>query len=254
MATLHTQRAAQHLALHHRIQAIRNIHSTEWTAGNQTAGRPPVGRETQQPYLRLGYVFYLTAAAIWRDHVSLLTGQRIITMKTLVDHLAQYAQYHRDRRNIFSHFIGIPMIVLAVAVLLSRPGVELLGLWLSPALLVAIASCSFYLRLDWRFGLLMSLLLGLSLWAGAQLAQQSTLSWLLGGIGLFVLGWIIQFIGHYYEGRKPAFIDDITGLIIGPLFVVAELGFLLGLRTEVQHAIEERAGPTCLRQRKVTAG
>lgn len=175
-------------------------------------------------------------------------------MKTLVDHLAQYAQYHRDRRNIFSHFIGIPMIVLAVAVLLSRPGVELLGLWLSPALLVAIASCSFYLRLDWRFGLLMSLLLGLSLWAGAQLAQQSTLSWLLGGIGLFVLGWIIQFIGHYYEGRKPAFIDDITGLIIGPLFVVAELGFLLGLRTEVQHAIEERAGPTCLRQRKVTAG
>ena len=42
-------------------------------------------------------------------------------MKTLVDHLAQYAAYHRDRRNIASHFIGIPMIVLAVAVLLSRP-------------------------------------------------------------------------------------------------------------------------------------
>jgi len=41
-------------------------------------------------------------------------------MKTLVDHLGQYAEYHRDRRNIFSHFIGIPMIVVAVAVLLSR--------------------------------------------------------------------------------------------------------------------------------------
>ena len=37
-------------------------------------------------------------------------------MKTLVEHLGQYAAYHRDRRNIASHFIGIPLIVLAVAV------------------------------------------------------------------------------------------------------------------------------------------
>ena len=42
-------------------------------------------------------------------------------MKTLTDQLAQYAAYHRDRRNIATHFIGIPMIVLAVQVLLSRP-------------------------------------------------------------------------------------------------------------------------------------
>lgn len=55
-------------------------------------------------------------------------------MKTLVDHLAQYAAYHRDRRNIFSHFIGIPMIVLSIAVLLARPA---LGFGLSPALLLA---------------------------------------------------------------------------------------------------------------------
>ena len=58
-------------------------------------------------------------------------------MKTLVDHLSQYADYHRDRRNIATHFVGIPMIVLAVAILLSRPGVEWLGLWISPALALA---------------------------------------------------------------------------------------------------------------------
>jgi uncharacterized membrane protein YGL010W len=44
-----------------------------------------------------------------------------------------------------------------------------------------------------------------------------------------VVGWVIQFVGHYYEGRKPAFVDDITGLIIGPLFVVAEAAFLMGM-------------------------
>src|SRR3990167_8348546 len=76
-------------------------------------------------------------------------------MKTLIDHLAQYAAYHRDRRNIATHFIGIPLIVLAVAVLLSRPGVALVGLWLSPATLTALAAGLFYCRLDLRFGLIM---------------------------------------------------------------------------------------------------
>jgi uncharacterized membrane protein YGL010W len=174
-------------------------------------------------------------------------------MKTLVDHLAQYAAYHRDRRNIASHFIGIPMIVVAVAILLARPAFELAGLWLSPATLVAVLAAIFYLRLDLRFGLVMSALLGLSLWAATSLAAQTTAAWLSSGVGLFVVGWVIQFIGHYYEGRKPAFVDDIMGLVIGPLFVVAEAAFLLGLRHEVEQAVVERAGPTCIRQKTVGA-
>lgn len=174
-------------------------------------------------------------------------------MKTLTDHLAQYAAYHRDPRNLLSHFIGIPMIVLAVAVLLSRPGAELAGLWLSPAALVTLAAVVFYLRLDLRYALLMSLVLLLCVWAGAVLARQSTAVWLATGVVLFVVGWVIQFIGHYFEGRKPAFVDDITGLIIGPLFVAAELGFLLGLRDPLRQAIEARVGPVRLRQRPVDA-
>ena len=67
--------------------------------------------------------------------------------------------------------------------------------------------------------------------------------WLGSGIGLFVLGWVIQFVGHYYEGRKPAFVDDVSGLIVGPLFVAAELAFLLGLRHDLKEQIEQRAGP-----------
>lgn len=174
-------------------------------------------------------------------------------MKTLVEHLSQYAEYHRDRRNIATHFVGIPLIVLAVAELLSRPGLELAGLWLSPAALVAAAAAIFYLRLDLRYGLLMSVLLLLSLWFGAALAAQSTMLWLSVGALLFVVGWIIQFVGHYYEGRKPAFVDDLMGLLVGPLFVVAELGFLLGLRKDVEQAIEERAGPTCIRSKNAMA-
>jgi len=38
-------------------------------------------------------------------------------------------------------------------------------------------------------------------------------------------------------------VDDLIGLIIGPLFVVAEVVFALGLRRELHAAIESRAGP-----------
>lgn len=163
-------------------------------------------------------------------------------MKTLEDQLSQYAAYHRDARNIATHFIGIPMIVVAVAILLSRPAIELLGVAVSPALLAGLAASVYYLKLDWFLGMIMSVLMALSVWAGALLAAQSTAVWLATGIGLFVVGWGFQFIGHYWEGKKPAFIDDVTGLIIGPLFVVAEALFMLGALPTLRATIEGRAG------------
>ena len=172
-------------------------------------------------------------------------------MKSLVDHLSQYAAYHRDPRNIASHFIGIPLIVVAVAVLLSRP--QWAGGWLSPAVLVSLLSAWFYLRLERALGALICVLMGLSVWAGHALAAQSTSLWLGSGIGMFVVGWVIQFVGHYYEGKKPAFVDDISGLIVGPLFVVAELAFLLGLRQDLKQQIEARSGPVRSRKKNVTA-
>ena len=42
--------------------------------------------------------------------------------------LTQYAAYHRDRRNIQTHLVGVPLIVFAIGVLLSRPVFELAGL------------------------------------------------------------------------------------------------------------------------------
>ena len=159
-------------------------------------------------------------------------------MKILVDHLSQYAAYHRDPHNIATHFVGIPLIVIAVATLLSRP--QWVGV--SPAVLVMVASAIFYLRLELRLGLLMTVLLALSVWLGHTLAGLSTAAWLGWGIGLFVVGWVFQFVGHYYEGRKPAFIDDVTGLIVGPLFVVVELGFLLGWREDLRREMALRAG------------
>ena len=168
-------------------------------------------------------------------------------MKTLIDHLAQYAAYHRDPRNIHTHFVGVPMIMFAVVLLLSRPVWWVAGVPASPALVCAVAAGAFYLRLDLRLGLVMAALLAAMLALAQAMAPLATTAWLLWGVGLFAVGWVIQFVGHYYEGRKPAFVDDIMGLLVGPLFVVAEWGFALGLRKEVQAGIEQCSGPVRLR-------
>lgn len=165
-------------------------------------------------------------------------------MRSLTEQLANYAAYHRDRRNIATHFVGIPLIVAAVAILLSRPALAVGEIALSPAVLAALAASLYYLRLDRPFGAVMSFLMLAAACLGTQVAALDTPSWLGWGIGLFVFGWILQFIGHYWEGRKPAFVDDIMGLVIGPLFVVAEAAFLLGLRHPLREAIEARAGKT----------
>ena len=164
-------------------------------------------------------------------------------MKTLVDQLAQYADYHRDRRNIATHFVGIPMIVLAVQVLLSRPALQAGAFVLTPALLTTLLACLYYVALDRPLGVLMAALLAAGLALAGQIAGLSTSAWLGWGIGLFLVGWVIQFVGHIWEGRKPAFVDDVIGLVIGPLFVVAELVFALGLRRDLHAAFTERAGP-----------
>ncbi|MEO7336452.1 MAG: Mpo1-like protein, partial [Caldimonas sp.] len=75
----------------------------------------------------------------------------------------------------------------------------------------------------------------------------SVSSWLTWGVGVFVIGWLIQFIGHWYEGKKPAFVDDVIGLLVAPMFIVAEGLFALGWNLPLLHEIELRAGPTVLR-------
>ncbi|MFW5924824.1 MAG: Mpo1-like protein [Myxococcota bacterium] len=43
------------------------------------------------------------------------------------------------------------------------------------------------------------------------------------GIGLFVLGWILQFVGHAFEGKPPSFFRDPKFLLMGPTWYLANL-------------------------------
>jgi uncharacterized membrane protein YGL010W len=162
--------------------------------------------------------------------------------------LTQYAQYHRDRRNILTHFVGVPMIVFGIGVLLSRPGFMVGTLMLSPAWLAFAAVALWYVtRGELLLGVAASAATALLLLLAHRVTDGGIGPWLGWGLGFFVVGWIVQFVGHYYEGRKPAFADDLVGLLVGPMFVVMEMLAALGLFRSLVREIERHAGPTMLR-------
>jgi uncharacterized membrane protein YGL010W len=161
------------------------------------------------------------------------------------DLLKQYAEYHRDRRNIATHLLGVPVIVFAIGALLSRPTVDVAGVALSPAwALTALAAAWYVTRGRLLLGLAVSAGVALLVGLAPPLTGDGWAGW---GLGLFVAGWALQFLGHYYEGRKPAFADDLTGLLVGPMFVALELLGHLGLLPGLRADIERHAGPTHLR-------
>ncbi len=169
-------------------------------------------------------------------------------MRGATELLVQYATYHRDRRNIASHFVGVPMIVFAVGVLLAKPGFLIGGWALSPAWLVFAGVAAWYLtRGNLQLGVAVSAAVGALVALAQHVGDSGTGAWLAWGIGFFAVGWAIQFIGHWYEGRKPAFVDDLAGLLVGPMFVTAEALFSFGWGKELMSEIERRAGPTVLR-------
>ena len=45
---------------------------------------------------------------------------------------------------------------------------------------------------------------------------------LLGG-SLFVFGWILQLVGHAFEGKMPTFFSDPKYLLIGPVYFAKKI-------------------------------
>ena len=42
---------------------------------------------------------------------------------------------------------------------------------------------------------------------------------LIMSVAVFVIAWILQFIGHKIEGKKPSFFKDVQFLLIGPAWI-----------------------------------
>lgn len=157
----------------------------------------------------------------------------------MVEQLAMYVAYHRDRRNQATHHIGVPLIVFALllasdqvplfdaGVLHVRLAQLLLGalmlLYLVTLPLVGICACAFYAAVY-----------------ALVLHVPDTLTWPLAG-GAFVIGWIVQFVGHAFEGRRPALLVNARQVFMAPAFLIAEILFAAGLEQPLAGELKMRA-------------
>ena len=151
--------------------------------------------------------------------------------RTAEEWLDAYGVCHRHSFNKALHWICVPAITACVLAFLSalpapdamrRAGID----W---AVVAVAAALVFYLRLSPR------LAAGMGLVAAAMLAG---IRWFDGaGIvpvwqaaaALFVVAWIGQFVGHAIEGKRPSFVDDLKFLLIGPIWLLADLYRRVGL-------------------------
>jgi uncharacterized membrane protein YGL010W len=136
---------------------------------------------------------------------------------TLQTHFADYASHHQTGGNQLCHSIGIPLIVFSLVALLTQVPLATVGGYTVTLAEVVIAAVTvYYLTLD------AVLAAGMLAFTLASVFVGRTLPWTV-SLGLFLFGWILQFVGHYvYEKRSPAFLKNLTHLLVGPLWILAK--------------------------------
>lgn len=155
--------------------------------------------------------------------------------------LASYGRFHRDPRNRLTHYFGVPAIIYSVLIALALAAHPLRGAALSLDRIAVGGAVIGYVCVDVGFGLALAAIL--TLLAAAAEATAATGTFVASSIAasMFVLGWTLQLLGHRLEGNRPALLTHLAQILVAPLFVIAELGFALGLRLGLRAAIERQA-------------
>jgi len=152
-------------------------------------------------------------------------------LKSLNDWLAAYAVCHKNPSNILIHKICVPLIMFSLlGMLWCIPTPSFLdSSWpINFSSLFAFACLVFYFFLDLKMFLGMLVFCFVMMTGVYYIDQTGTL--LVTSITIFVLSWIGQFWGHKIEGKKPSFFEDLTFLLIGPLWVLHSFYRVIGIR------------------------
>jgi uncharacterized membrane protein YGL010W len=162
-------------------------------------------------------------------------------VKTLEEQMAFYAAYHHDPRNKVTHFAGVPLIMLAILVPLSFVQIEVLGFGVTAAMLFAAALLAYYFVLDVALALAMLVVLAVLIWLAELIAARGAAQGWIGFGILFAGGWILQLVGHVFEGKKPALVDNVFQVFVAPIFLAAEVFFALGYKPEMRKRLSSSA-------------
>ena len=162
-------------------------------------------------------------------------------MQTLEQQMSFYAAYHQDPRNKASHFVGVPMIIFGLFIALGWARLELGGMTLTAAMLLAAVVLVWYFLLDVPLALAMLAVNALLLYLADLVSAQPVATGAAWSAVFFGGGWVIQLIGHVWEGRKPALVDNFFQIFVAPIFLAAEVFFALGYKPALHAAVQKRA-------------
>jgi uncharacterized membrane protein YGL010W len=162
-------------------------------------------------------------------------------MKNIEEQMSFYAAYHQDARNKATHFVGVPAIILSLFIPLAWIGFDAGGVTITVAMVFAATVVLYYFFLDVPLALAMLAVTAVLVFLGQRIADLGgAQGWIWFGI-LFVGGWILQLVGHVFEGRKPALADNLFQILVAPIFLAAEVFFALGYKPALHQAVQTRA-------------
>lgn len=150
--------------------------------------------------------------------------------------LQEYGVSHQNPTNKAIHWFCVPLIFFSiVGLFFSIPSGPL------PVFLPFLgdfatwATVSLILVLIYYIDLSLPLAVGLLFFGTICLAIANYLNTMFPGmlwiisLSIFVLAWIVQFIGHKVEGKKPSFLKDVQFLMIGPAWLMHFIYKQIGL-------------------------
>lgn len=146
-------------------------------------------------------------------------------MKSFGEQLFTYKQQHSNALNRLLHYIGIPAIVFSLLMLLNWLSIDIARTWVIPfSWFLLLGALVYYFFLNVRVALLTTVIMIPITYLAIWIAQPTpTLFSSTVCLVLFFGGWILQFTGHFFEKSRPAFLQSITQLLIGPLFIIVEI-------------------------------
>jgi uncharacterized membrane protein YGL010W len=155
--------------------------------------------------------------------------------------LASYADSHRDQVNGVMHIIGNPILFVAVVLPLSLLPVTVFGVQTSAAPLLVIPALILWMVFDVGIGLAIVATAIPLLLAAAAIASHVSIAWVwIIAVGLFVLGWALQIVGHQvFERKRPSLLDNPLHMLISPMYVFAKLFIALGFRPDLAAILQE---------------
>lgn len=152
-------------------------------------------------------------------------------MRNVNEWFGSYSADHQNPANRLIHWICVPAILWAVIaglwLLPVPPAIGRAGLWCA---LVMVAALAFYWRLSRPLGVAMFVVfVVLALVTEGLYRALGPLPLLWLAVGVFVVAWIGQFVGHLLEGRRPSFFTDLAYLLIGPAWLTGKLMRRIGI-------------------------